>query len=137
MVKGVRMRVFVATMLALALLVGACAGGSQFRRYRVWSFEWTGGTLTPEDTVVCDFYAQGFGGEWVKVADDVAWPDVTVDLWWPVPPADPWSLPGDHSTERMRVDVQAMIGGEPYEYSCLMDWDSWHAISVQCESVEE
>jgi len=135
--KEARMRVFLVAIVAMALLASACSGGSQFRRYRVYGFDWTGGVLDAGDTVVCDFYAQGEMGGWVKVADDVPWPDVTVDLWWPVPPADPWPLPGDHSSEQMRVDVQAMIGGEPYEYSCLMDWDSWQAITVQCEAVEE
>ena len=132
------MRVFLVAIVVVALLAGACAGGSsQFRRYRVFDFAWTGGPLAAGDTVVCDFYAQGEAGEWVKVADDVPWPDVTVDLLWPVPPADPWALPGDHSQEQVRVDVQASIGGELFEYSCLMGWDSWQAISVQCESVEE
>ena len=131
------MKVFVATLVVLALLVGACSGTSQYRRYRVYNFEWSGGVLAPGDTVLCDFYAQGEVGDWVKVADDVAWPDVSVDLWWPVPPADPWALPSDHSQEQMRVDVQAMISGELYEYSCLMGFDSWQAISVQCEAVEE
>ena len=108
--REARMRVFLVTIVVLALLAGACSGGSQFRRYRVFDFAWSGGPLAAGDTVVCDFYAQGEAGEWVKVADDVPWPDVTVDLVWPVPPADAWALPGDHTPEQMRVDVQALIG---------------------------
>ena len=129
------MKFFLVAIVTVALLAGACAGGSQFRRYRVFDFAWTGGPLEAGDIVVCDFYAQGETGGWVKVADDVPWPDVTVDLWWPVPPADAWALPGDHTPEQMRVDVQALIGGEAYEYSCVMSWETWHGMTVACEVI--
>ena len=130
------MKVFVATLVVLALLVGACCGTSQYRRFSAFNFAWSGGPLALGDVVVVDVYVQGQGEDWVKVADDVPWPDVTIDFVWPEWADAPWSLPVDHFDERTRLDVQAMIDGEPYEYSCLMDWDAWNAISLECAAIE-
>jgi hypothetical protein len=61
---------------------------------------------------------------------------VTIDFVWPDWATAPWPLPVDNSDERTRLDVQAMIDGELYEYSCLMDWDAWNTISVECAAIE-
>jgi hypothetical protein len=134
--KEVRMRVFLVAIVVVALLAGACCGASQYRRFSASNFVWTGGPLALGDIVVVDVFVQGVGEDWVKVADDVPWPDVTIEFVWPDWANAPWPLPVDNSDERARLDVQAMIDGELYEYSCLMDWDAWNTISVECAAIE-
>ncbi len=132
------MKVLVVTIVALALLVGAsCAGQSPVHRYHGFDFVTPDGPLVPGDVVVIDVYEQVEGGDWVKKVDDVPWLDVTLDFFWPALGDSALLLPTDRTPARLRGDVQAMIGGEVYEVSCMTDWKSYTPIGFSCESVDE
>lgn len=133
------MKVAVLTIVALALIVGAsCAGQSPVHRFHGFDFVAPTGPLAPGDLVVVDVYVQvgDETAEWIKLADDVAWTDVALDFYWPLLSQSARDLPTDGTPERLRADVQAFIGGEAYEYSCLTAWKSYTPIGFSCESVD-
>jgi hypothetical protein len=131
MSKEVRMKVLVVTIVALAVLVGAsCAGQSPVHRYHGFDFVTPNGPLEPGDVVLVDIYEQVEGADWVKKADDVPWPDVTLDFFWPAPGDSALPLPLDRTPARLRGDVQAVIGGEVYEVSCVTTWKAYKRLAV-------
>ena len=136
------MKVLVLAIVALAIIVGpSCAGQSQVYRYHGFDFINPLGDGVPlgvEDAVVMDVYIQ-VGDDtapWVKRCNDVPW-DVTSGF--KSPPADSAAvpLPANKVPMRMRGDVQAMIGGEFYEYSCIGPWKAYTPIGFSCDSVDE
>ena len=143
MSKEAKMRYAVAAFVAVALIIGACAAQHQDTRevwYRCYNFVSPGGEpLGPEDVVLVDVFTrlEGEFVEWVKVADDLVWADVTLPFYWPgEKPYDPWLLPDDGTAQRIRFDVLATIGGEAFSYSCVTEYRAWGIISFECGEQE-
>ena len=86
------------------------------------NFQWTGDPIEEGDTVFASFFVREDGTpDWVEIAQAVPWTDLTASV------ETPYTL-SDGVKIWYRVDVQATIGGELYEYSCVSD--DWIAIAT-------
>lgn len=120
------MKTLVVLLVAVLLLIPTLGCGKYVRNPNrmigASNFQWTGDPIGPDDVVLTDFFIRVDGTpEWVKFADDVLWTDLTIPI------EAPYTL-----TEGVkvwyRVDVQATIGGELFEYSCVSD--DWIAVAT-------
>lgn len=115
-------------------------------------FLWTGGELPGGSTVSCTFYQRVEGspewelvtGQWSRTPGsniydiDTVAPEYTVaeDLAWAYPTLPILlanTLPEDGTPMWFRVDVDAWIDGELYQYSCISSEPFWVGkVSVIC-----
>ena len=113
-------------LLVVALLMIPTMGCGKYvrnpnRMIGATNFQWTGDPIGEDDVVLADFFVREDGtSEWVKFADDIPWTDLTV------PVEAPYTLMSDGTKVWYRIDVQATIGGELFEYSCVSD--DWLAV---------
>ena len=130
------MKVAVLSIVALAVIVGAsCAGQSPVHRFHAFDFT-PPAVLFPDDIVMLDIYVQVEGEDWVKMADDVAWTDVTQDFFWPPMGQAALPLPADKKQARFRGDLVAVVAGEVYEVSCVTAWRSYTPAGFSCQSMD-
>ena len=119
------MRTLVVFVVVALLLIPTLGCGKYVRNpsrmIGARNFQWTGDPIGEDDTILADFFVREDGtSEWVKFADDIPWTDLTI------PVEVPYTLLSNGTKTWYRVDVQATIGGELFEYSCVSD--DWIAV---------
>lgn len=125
-----RVLVFLIAAVLLVPVLG-CAGyvRNPDRIFGATNFQWTGDPVQPGDVILVDFFVREDGtAEWIKIFDDVVW----TDLEGAVEAPEPYTLLPDTKIW-YRVDVQATIDGEYFQYSCVSDdWLAVWSLSMDC-----
>lgn len=148
------LRAVIALMLVAVLSSVCCA--VHFHDAAIYQeadeFLWTGGELPGGSTVSCTFYQRAedstewtlVTGQWSRVSGsnvydiDTAGPEYTAaeELPWAYPSLPILlanTLPEDGTPMWFRVDVDAWIDGELYQYSCITTEAYWMGkVSIIC-----